>query len=99
MATRASWAARVHDRKRSGLTAAEYAAREGLKAGTLKWWSSKLNRSARPASRPPVVEVALAGGRTGNALEVMLTSGARVSVPMGFDEATLRRLLAVLEDR
>ncbi len=42
MATRATWAARVRDWKRSGLTANDYAEREGLKAGTLLWWSSQV---------------------------------------------------------
>ena len=45
----------------AGLTAAEY---EGLKAGTLKWWSSNLNRSPPPASRPPRIEVTVAGTRS-----------------------------------
>lgn len=31
------------------------------------------------------------------ALEVLLVSGVRVAVPIGFDEATLRRVLTVLE--
>lgn len=31
------------------------------------------------------------------ALEVVLESGVRVAVPIGFDEPTLRRLLSVLE--
>jgi transposase len=99
MATRATWAARVRDWKRSGLTADDYAEREGLKAGTLLWWSSQLNRSPAPTSRPPVVEVTVAGGRAESALEVTLASGARVTVPVGFDEATLVRLLTVLEAR
>ena len=99
MATRATWAERVRDWKRSGLTADDYAGREGLKAGTLLWWSSQLNRTAPPNSRPPVVEVMVAAGRTESALEVMLASGVRVSVPVGFDEGTLVRLLTVLEAR
>jgi hypothetical protein len=81
------------------MTAAEYAEREGLKAGTLKWWSSQLNRLPLLASRPPVVEVTVAAGRAESSLEVMLASGARVVVPVGFDEATLVRLLTVLEAR
>lgn len=99
MATRDTWAARVRDWKRSGLTADDYAEREGLKAGTLKWWSSQLNRSPPPTTRPPVVEVTVAAGRTESALEVMLASGVRVAVPVGFDEGTLVRLLTVLEAR
>jgi hypothetical protein len=72
------------------MTAAEYA---------LKWWSSQLNRSPPPTTRPPVVEVTVAAGRTESALEVVLASGVRVAVTVGFDEATLVRLSTVLEAR
>jgi hypothetical protein len=81
------------------MTAAEYAEGKGLKAGTLKWWSSQLNRTTPATSRPPVVEVTVAAGRTESSLEVMLASGVRVAVPVGFDEGTLARLLTVLEAR
>lgn len=98
MATRETWAARVRLWKRSGLTAAEFAEREGLNAGTLTWWSSQLGRSA--LSRPPVVEVVMASrADAARSLEVVLASGLRVRVPIGFDEATLGRLLTVLERR
>lgn len=100
MATRETWAARVGEWKRSGLTAAEFAKREGLNAGTLTWWSSRLGRSALALSRPPVVEVMVASrADAARALEVVLASGLRVGVPIGFDEATLGRLLTVLERR
>jgi transposase len=99
MATRETWAARVRDWKRSGLTAADYAEREGLSAGTLRWWSSRLGRLA-PARTPPVVEVTFAQGPVvASSLEVVLVGGARVVVPVGFDETTLARLLTVLEGR
>jgi len=38
-------------------------------------------------------------GVRARSLEVVLTSGVRVAVPLGFDEATLRRLLSVMEGR
>ncbi len=99
MATRDTWAARVRNWKRSGLTAADYADREALNAGTLKWWSSQLNRTTPATSRPPVVEVTVAPTRAESSLEVVLVSGVRLAVPVGFDEATLARLLTVLEAR
>jgi hypothetical protein len=80
MATRDTWAARVRDWKRSGLTADDYAEREGLKAGTLKWWSSQLNRFTTANHETAVVEVTVAAGRTESALEVMLAGGVRVAV-------------------
>jgi len=100
MATREACAARVREWKRSGLTAAEYAEREGLNASTLTWWSSQLGRSALAMSRPPVVEVMVAPrADAASSLEVVLSSGVRVAVPIGFDEVTLGRLLTVLEGR
>jgi transposase len=100
MATRETWAARVREWKRSGLTAAEFAERQGLNARTLTWWSSQLGRSALAISQPPVVEVMVTPrADVASSLEVVLASGIRVAVPVGFDEATLGRLLTVLEDR
>jgi transposase len=97
MATRETWAARVREWKRSGLTAAAYAEREGFNAGTLTWWSSTLGRATLATSgAPPVIEVMMAA-RAASVLEVVLVSGVRVAVPAGFDEATLRRVLTVLE--
>jgi transposase len=87
MPNRATWAERVREWRRSGLTASVFAEREGLNAGTLKWWNSRLARVSTVSARPPVVEVVIDAR----------ASGARVAVPAGFDEATLRRLLAVLE--
>ena len=43
-----------------------------------------------------VIEVMMAA-RAASVLEVVLVSGVRVAVPAGFDEATLRRVLTVLE--
>ncbi len=96
MATRETWAVRVREWKRSGLTAAAFAEREGLNAGTLTWWSSKLGRTAGVLARPPVFEVKLAARANAGALEVVLRSGVRVVVPVDFDETTLSRLLSVL---
>lgn len=45
MATRAEWTGRVKRWKRSGLSAAEFARREGLKAKQLHWWNWKLGAS------------------------------------------------------
>src|SRR5690606_14860943 len=54
-ATREEWARRVGRWKASGLSASAFAAREGLNAGTLSWWSSQLRAEVRP--RPAFVDV------------------------------------------
>lgn len=99
MATRETWTVRVREWKRSGLTAAVFAEREGINAGTLTWWSSKLGRAAGVAARPPVLEVKVEAQANAGALEVVLGCGVRVVVPVDFDETTLGRLLSVLGER
>lgn len=51
MATRTEWSERVKRWKRSGLSAAEFGRREGLKATQLYWWTWKLGAS-EPAPAP-----------------------------------------------
>ncbi len=93
---RDEWAKRVQRWKQSGLTAAAFARREGLNAGTLFWWSSKLGRTV--AAAPPVVEVVVPPKVETTAFTVEMRGGARVTMPVGFDENTLRRLLRLLEE-
>jgi len=98
-ATRGEWAARVARWERSGLTRAQFAARERINARTLSFWKWKLGAAAtvRPASRA-VSFVELVGTTSGgSALELVLPAGYRISVAPGFDAATLRTLLTVLE--
>ncbi len=45
--SRSWWAQTVARWKRSGLSAAEFAAREGVVERTLRWWSSALRRDTR----------------------------------------------------
>jgi transposase len=45
MATRAEWTERVKRWKRSGLSAAEFVRREGLREKHLHWWVWKLGTS------------------------------------------------------
>ena len=84
----------------SGLTAREFAARQGLKWRTLLWWSSLLGRARRAA--PAFVEVVrpavVAAGDEG-CIEIVVRGGLRVRVAGAFDPAVLRRLLAALEGR
>jgi transposase len=100
MASRDEWTRRVARWRRSGLTANQFASREGLQLPSLYWWSSTLRRSAQTS--PPVVEVVglgAGGGSEGSTFEVTLPSGVRVSVPAGFATEDFRRLLAVLQAR
>ena len=70
----------------------------GLTVASFYAWRRVLQR--RAAEQPaflPVQVVADAVPAQASALEVILTDGRTVRVAPGFDAATLRRLLAVLE--
>ncbi len=61
--TRTEWLARVRRWKRSGLTLAEFAAGEQVKAPTLSWWAWRLGetrRNRRGGSPVELVPVRLA---------------------------------------
>lgn len=91
---RSQWADRVGRWRASGLTASEFAGREGLKASTLRWWSSTLKREV---ARPKFIEVRLPATVPGRVEVVVRDIAVRVSGD--FDESVLRRVLAILESR
>jgi len=82
----------------SGLTMRAFCARHGLATASFYHWRRVLERRAAEAPAfVPVQVVADATPAEASALEVVLVGGRAVRVAPGFDEATLRRLLAVLE--
>jgi len=93
----------------SGLGRSEFCRLHGLALSTLNRYVKKQpqQREVRgndSVGRSPLVEVELATvvvpAATGNqpgSLTVWLSNGRRVGVGFGFDEETLRRLIAVLE--
>lgn len=97
---RDEWAKRVEGWKRSGLSAAAFAEREGFNAYTLRWWSSQLRREPiiedlRPKFVELVVQSPVIGEQT--PIEVVVRGAVRLVVPINFDENTLRRVLRVVE--
>jgi hypothetical protein len=94
------WRRRIHDWQGSGLTIGVFCARRSLSQPSFYAWRRELQR--RDAEQPAFVPIRL---RTddlpapdGKTLEVLLGSGRRIRVAPGFDAATLRQLLAVLEE-
>ena len=100
---RALWEKRVEQWVESGLGGAEFAAHLGVKESTLRHWKWQLGHDARrrgKRARPEFIEVApltSAQLMTGVTFELALPGERRLKVPAAFDEAALRRLLAVLE--
>jgi hypothetical protein len=84
----------------SELTQKAFAAQEGIPYTTLLYWRRRLARSrgagkARAAVLAPV-RIVPDGPRGRPGFDVRTPGGALVSVPHGFDEGELRRLLVAL---
>jgi hypothetical protein len=92
------WRRWISEWRASGLSVRAFCARHGLATASFYHWRRVLER--RAAEEPALVPVQVvvdAVPAQASALEAVLPSGRTVRVPPGFDEATLQRLLAVLE--
>jgi hypothetical protein len=104
MANRAEWTQRIQRWQASGLTAREFAQREGLRAQSLAWWKWKLGSAVSDSavSAPPtflpvrIVDISPARVPAAEAFEVALPNGRVIRVPPTFDDAILERLLAIV---
>jgi hypothetical protein len=95
--------------KASGESSRVFAAREGVNAGTLKWWSAQLRREQeKPAdgavAATTLVQVvrksaAKSAIRTASVVIELLDAGIRISVEAGTDRSTLATVLDVLGAR
>jgi transposase len=83
----------LKDLDASGLSVGEFAAQYALEVQRLYRWRAELGNAA-PRPAPAFVEIKPAATR---AIEVALRSGYVVSVPDGFREEMLRRVVAVLD--
>jgi hypothetical protein len=95
------WSERVDKWLASGLSAREFAEREGVGRERLFYWKARLRPGTPPSAAgkigfTPVTVVDAPRTESLGALEVVTGSGHTVRVATGFDEAALRRLLSVL---
>jgi hypothetical protein len=98
--TEKRWRRLIGEWRAGGGTVRAFCARRGLSEPSFYSWRRLLAErdGRRPAFVP--VQVIPAEPRAGNgALEVVLGGKRTVRVGPGFDAATLRRLLAVLEEK
>jgi hypothetical protein len=95
------WRRCIEQWRASGLSVRTFCARHGLATASFYNWRRVLQRRAAEESAVfvPVQVVADAVPAQASALEVVLVDGRAVRVAPGFDAATLRQLLAVLEGR
>lgn len=94
----------VSEFESSGLNRSQFCRRQGLTFGVLNRYLKRLGAACgRGATSDGLVAVELAGKKLGAEradgcdLAVVLASGRRIAVSTGFDAATLRRLVQVLE--
>jgi hypothetical protein len=94
------WRLRINEWQRSGLSVQAFCAQRGLARPSFYAWRRTLEqRAVAKAAFVPVQVVADAAPLQATTLEVVLADGRTVRVAPGFDGATLRQLLAVLEGR
>ena len=94
------WRQWITEWRASGLSVRAFCGRRGLATPSFYHWRRVLQRRAGEKSAfVPVQVVAEAVPAPATGLEVVLTDGRVVRVAPGFDAATLRQLLAVLEGR
>jgi hypothetical protein len=92
------WHRWIDQWRASGLSVRAFCARHGLTTASFYNWRRVLERrAAEQVLFAPVQVVADAFPTQTSALEVVLSDGRVVRVTPGFDAATLRQLLAVLE--
>jgi transposase len=92
------WRRRIEQWHSSGLSVRAFCARHGLTTASFYNWRRLLERrAAEQVVFTPVQIVADALSTQTSALELVLADGRVVRVAPGFDAATLRQLLAVLE--
>lgn len=95
----------VREYEASGVTRAAFCAGRGLSVAALDKYrrqaaaATREQETAGSAGRLLAVEVMpeVAASESGSALRVELANGRRIEVGSGFDAATLKRLLSVLE--
>ena len=94
------WRHWIGEWQASGLSVRAFCQRRGLTVASFYAWRRALQRrAAEKATFVPVQVLPDAVQTQTSALEVLLPDGRTVRVAPGFDAATLRRLLAVLEGR
>jgi transposase-like protein len=100
LAKRAAWRLRLREFDRGNATVAEFCRRTGVSVATFYQWRRKLEPSAAPSTAPcgravkglSFLPVEITGGAS---VEVLLPSGARVTVPC-HDQEAIRTVMAAL---
>jgi transposase len=93
------WQQWIQQWQSSGLSVRAFCARHRLAEPRFYAWRRQLRQRQRPGTDfVPVRVLAQTEPAAEDGLEVVLADGRRLRVRPGFDAATLRRLVAVLEE-
>jgi transposase len=93
------WRRWLHQWQKSGLSVREFCVRHGLAQPNFYAWRREIkHRDGAAATFVPVQVVPEAEPVPAGRFEVVLAGGRTLRVAPGFDAATLRELLAVLEE-
>jgi transposase len=93
------WQRWIDQWRASGLSVRDFCDRRGLATASFYHWRRVLQRrAAEQAAVVPVNVLVDAVPAQASALEVVLPNGRAVRVAPGFDAATLRQLLTVLQE-
>ena len=95
--TRAEWSRLIEEAQASELSQKAFAQHKGISPTTLSWWKSRLRREAREQAGLVAVDVVEDAPAGAAAFRVELAHHRTVVVPVAFDAAALRRLVAALE--
>ena len=94
--TSRSWDEHVRRWRESGLTAREYANREGLRTSTLYGWSTRLNRGDRSEPARFIEISAPAAPPSVSAIQLRIGVAVVIAVEPGFDAQLLRDVVTAL---
>lgn len=90
------WGKHIAAREASGVSIAQYCRDHELSCASYHWWKGELKRRKISVVFAEV-RMPLAGGAVDGAIEVVMGGSRVVRVRSGFDEATLARVLFVVE--
>lgn len=101
------WAEQVERWQRSGVSAREFARKEGVNPKTLGYWRWRLEQESQETESNGAadgravqfVELGTSGDDKRSVFEFELRGGLRVRIPFDFEREALIRLLDVVEGR
>lgn len=96
---REQWRQIVKDYEACGLSATEFARREGLNANTFSWWRSELRKEAGVAGTPRLTLVAVPASiphPVAEPIVIRLPDGIELCVPVGTEPDWVGRLADAL---